>query len=54
VGYLNLMTYLIRSKDNQEFSRIELMNMLGGRPVVSHYISTKEGFSYLSTMLLNS
>jgi hypothetical protein len=54
VGYSNLMTYLVRSREGKEFSRVELLNMLGGRPVLTHYISGKEGFAYVSTMLLNS
>lgn len=54
IGYFNLMTYLVRSRDGKEFSRVELLNMLGGKPVLSHYLSVKEGFLYVSTMLLNN
>jgi hypothetical protein len=46
------MTKLAKTKDG--FSRVDLMNMLGGKTTLSHYISLKSGYAYVSTMLMNN
>jgi hypothetical protein len=32
------MTRLVKNKNGDDFSRVDLMNNLGGKVVISHYI----------------
>lgn len=41
MGYFNLMTYPIYSKERNEYIRVELLNMLGAKPISTHYINNK-------------